>query len=141
MWRYFWASFCYAWGGLYRSFGNWGVWPRGHALAVRWFSRALRLQPGLPDVLLDRGILLWRELGQAERALVDFDALLAAQPAHPAARLNRALAFQELGRYRPALDDLDAYIAAAAPDDEYLDIAIRTAAHLRALLDEAEAAS
>ena len=84
---------------------------------------------------LERGILLWRELGRAGEALADFDALLAEDPHYGPALFCRALAAQEDGRYQAALNDLDTYLA--LPDPEaYQDEASRTAVLLRELLAE-----
>jgi tetratricopeptide (TPR) repeat protein len=128
------ARFYFLWGSLHRNFGNQTSFAREHWAAVRCFERAYELDPGLREALLSRGIVLWRELGQAEEALADFDALVTIDPAYGPAWLNRAMARQEMGRYQAALSDLEAFLALPNQDEEYRQIARRTRALLTDLL-------
>jgi tetratricopeptide (TPR) repeat protein len=130
------ARIFYLWGSLHRQFGNKSSFRREHDLALHCFERAIRYDPYLYPARLDRAILLWRELGRVNEALLEFDALLAAEPEYAPALLNRALAAEAAGDYRRALADLDHYLdlpASAGVDAEYRAIAGRTAALLREL--------
>jgi tetratricopeptide (TPR) repeat protein len=89
---------------------------------------------------LERGILLWRELGRLDEATADFDALLAEDPSYGLALLNRALVAQERGRYQAALEDLEAYLRLPNNDEGYEAVAVRTAALLREIVGEEEEA-
>ena len=68
--------------------------------------------------------------------MVDFDALLAEDPGYGPALLNRAMAAQEMAQYSPALADLEAYLALPAENDQYRQLAERTAQLLREIVDE-----
>ena len=134
MLRIIWARILYMWGSLHRNFGNRSNFRREHHHAVRRFSQAYELDPGLREARLDRGIILYRELGLIDEAKADFDALLEDDPAYGPALLNRAMIAQERGHYRLSLADLDAYLALPKEDDEYWRIADRTASLLRELV-------
>jgi hypothetical protein len=60
--------------------------------------------------LNDRGVIQWN-LGRVDQALADFDAVVAANPDLPEARLNRAELLLELSRPEAALADCDALIS------------------------------
>jgi tetratricopeptide (TPR) repeat protein len=130
------ARIYYMWGSLHRNFGNQTSFQREHRAAVRCFGRAYQLDPNLRQARLDRGIVLWREMGRVEEALADFDGLLEQDPAYGLALLNRAMVLQEVGRYRPALADLETFLHLADEDEEYRQIAIRTRNLLRDLIEE-----
>jgi tetratricopeptide (TPR) repeat protein len=135
------ARLFYLWGSLHRHFGNKSSFRREHDLALRCFERAIRYDPYLYPARLDRAILLWRELGRVDEALLEFDALLAIEPDYGPALLNRALAAEATGDYRAALADLERYLSLPTGDLEdadYRAIAGRTAVLLRELLDEDE---
>ena len=134
MWRIIWARILYMWGSLHRNFGNRSSFNREHHQAVRRFSQAYEMDPDLREARLDRGILLYRELGLLDEAKADFDALLDDDPAYGPALLNRAILAQERGHYALALADLDAYLALPQEDDEYWPMASRTAAVLREIV-------
>jgi tetratricopeptide (TPR) repeat protein len=121
-------------GSLHRNFGNQSSFRREHQAALRCFSRAYALDPGFDRALFDRAVLLWRELGDLEAALADFDALLQENPGNQSALLNRAMALQENGRYQAALTDLEVYLQLPPENQEYAAAAQRTAALLRELL-------
>ena len=124
------------WGSLHRDFGNKSSYVPEHQAAVRRFTRAYQLDPGLRQARLDRGIILYRELGQTDEALADFDALLAEDPKFAPALLNRAMLAQESGRYADSLSDLEAYLALSQGDKEYWAIASRTADLLREIVSD-----
>jgi tetratricopeptide (TPR) repeat protein len=111
MLRFLWAYLVYTWGGLHRYFGNQNSLRSEHEAAVRYFSKAYAIDPTFRRVRLERGVLLFRELGRMEEALADFDALLAEDPTYAPALFNRALLAQQNGRYHDALADLKAYTA------------------------------
>lgn len=131
MWRIITARVLYMWGSLHRNFGNKSNFLREHRHAIRRFSQAYELDPNLIQARLDRGIILYREMGMLDEALADFDAILEDNPAYGPALLNRAMVAQEQGNYQQALNDLDAYLALPVEDQEYWRIANRTAALLR----------
>lgn len=131
MWRIIWARIFYMWGSLHRNFGNRSSFKREHYQAIRRFSQAHELDPELREARLDRGIILYRELGLHDEAKADFDALLDEDPSFGPALLNRALLLQESGKFASALADLDAYLSLPPEDDEYWRLASRTAAILR----------
>jgi lipoprotein NlpI len=101
---------------------------------VKRFSQAYALDPNLREARLDRGILYWREMGQIDDALADFNALLEEDPAYGPALLNRGMVAYEGGRYGEALADMEAYLALPREDEEYWRIAERTAGLLRELV-------
>ena len=125
MWRIFLARILYMWGSLHRNFGNRSSFNREHHHAVRRFSQAYEMDPNLREARLDRGILLYRELGMLDEAKADFDALLDDDPAYGPALLNRAMLAQERGQYALALADLDAYLILPQDNDEYWRLANR----------------
>ncbi len=138
MWRVIWARILYMWGSLHRNFGNRSSFKREHQYAVRRFSQAYEIDPELREARLDRGILLYRELGLLDEAKSDFDALIDDDPAYGPALLNRASLFQERGQYALALADLEAYLLLAGEEDEYRHLASRTAAILREVVADLE---
>jgi tetratricopeptide (TPR) repeat protein len=109
MLRFLWAYLVYTWGGLHRYFGNRNSMRSEHEAAVRYFGKAYESDPTFQRVRLERGILLFRELGRTDEALVDFNALLEEDPEYAPALFNRALLAQQNGRYADALTDLEVY--------------------------------
>ncbi|MFN2187747.1 MAG: tetratricopeptide repeat protein [Candidatus Promineifilaceae bacterium] len=134
------ARFYYMWGSLHRNFGNRSSFVREHRSAVQRFTQAYHADPNLRKARLDRGILYYREMGMLDEALEDFDALLEIDPDYSPALLNRAMVYQEQGRYADALVDLEAYLALPMEDEEYHQIASRTATLLQEIVDELESA-
>jgi tetratricopeptide (TPR) repeat protein len=130
------ARVFYSWGSLHRNFGNVSSLRSEHRAAVLRFTQAYEKDPGLRQARLDRGIVLYRELGQHEAALEDFNALLEEDPTYGPALLNRAMVGQERGEYATALADLEAYLAISPEGDQYRSIADRTAALLREIIAE-----
>ncbi|MCI0396059.1 MAG: tetratricopeptide repeat protein [Chloroflexi bacterium] len=136
MFRLIMARVYYMWGSLHRNFGNSTSFQREHRAAVHRFTQAYEMDPALRQARLDRGILLWREMGRAEEALSDFNALLAEDPDYAPALLNRAMVAQEAGRYADALADLERYLSLPVEDEEYRSVARRTAALLQEIVQE-----
>lgn len=136
MYRMILARIYHMWGSLHRNFGNQSNLSDEHRAAVRRFSQAYDLDPGFRKARLDRGILLYREMGLLEEALEDFNALLVEDPEYRPALLNRAMVYQEGGRFSEALADLEVYLDLPVEDEEYWQIASRTAALLRDVIDE-----
>ncbi len=132
MLRFIRAYLVYTWGGLHRYFGNKNGLRQEHETAVRYFSRAYKIDPTFRRVRLERATLLWRELGQPEEALADFDALLQEDAEFGPALFGRALILQEYGRYQEALNNLDTYLSLPNPEP-YHNEATRIAALLRQL--------
>ncbi len=130
------ARALYMWGSLHRNFGNRSSFQREHRSAVHRFSQAYSIDPTLRRARLDRGILLYREMGRPEEAMADFDALLAEDPEYGPALLNRAMLSQERGRYASALADLEAFLELPEQDRDYRLIAERTVVVLREIVDE-----
>ncbi len=141
MYRFILARIYYMWGSLHRNFGNKSSFEREHRSAIKRFTQAYETDPSLREARLDRGIILYRELGLHAEAMADFDALLAEDPQYGPALLNRAMVEQENGRYPEALADLEAYLALPVEDKEYRRLAERTAALLREVIDELAAPS
>ena len=91
MLRFLWAYLVYTWGGLHRYFGNQNAMRSEHEAAVRYFTKAYEIDPTFLRVRLERGVLLFRELGRTDEALADFDALVEEDPIYAAPALfNRA---------------------------------------------------
>lgn len=134
MLRFLWAYLVYTWGGLHRYFGNKNSMRSEHEAAVRYFGKAYAIDPTFQRVRLERGVLLFRELGRLEEALADFDALLEADPEYAPALFNRALLAQQNGRYADALADLEAY--RSLEDRVYRREADQLIALLRTLLSD-----
>jgi len=136
MWHILLARILYLWGSLHRNFGNKSSFQREHRSAIHRFSQAYNLDPTLREARLDRGIILYRELGLLDEAQADFDALLEEDPNYRPALLNRAMLAQERGLYIEALADLETYLALPKEDEEYWRIANRTADLLREIVAE-----
>ncbi len=94
------------WGSLHRNFGNRRGFSREHHSAVKRFGQAYDLDPNLREAKLDRAIILYREMGQFDAALVDLNALLEDDPKYGPALLNRAMLSLVLGGYVESLSDL-----------------------------------
>lgn len=117
MLRFLWAYLVYTWGGLHRYFGNQNAMRSEHEAAVRYFTKAYEIDPTFLRVRLERGVLLFRELGRMDEALADFNALVEEDPIYAAPALfNRAMLAQQNGRYQDALHDLEAYVALSPRD-------------------------
>jgi tetratricopeptide (TPR) repeat protein len=138
--RFLLARIYYMWGSLHRNFGNQTSFLREHRSAVRRFTRAYELDPNLRQARLDRGIIYFREMGNYQAALADFDALLAEDANFGPALLNRAMVYQERGLYQQSLTDLEQFLSLTDEDPEYTAVASRTAELLRELVAELDGA-
>lgn len=124
----------YLWSArVHRHYGIVYADPNEFVSAVDTYRRALELNPRLSIALLERGILLWRELNHASHAVRDLTAALAVRPNWPAALFNRALAYQAAGDYRAAMADFSAYLA--LPDQNWRNEATHQHMMIRALFD------
>jgi tetratricopeptide (TPR) repeat protein len=109
-WQYG-VSFLYIWSArVHRHFGIVFCARDQYANAVSDYSHALAMNPGSAEAYLERGILLWRELGQARQSIVDFTAALRLRPDRPEALFFRGLAHQETSDYSAAIHDLSTYL-------------------------------
>lgn len=136
MYRTLLARVYYMWGSLHRNFGNQRSFSREHRSAVLRFTQAYDMDPSLRRARLDRGIIFYREMGMLDEAMDDFDALLDEDPAYSPALLNRAMVYQERGFYTEALSDLETYLDLPMEDEEYWQIASRTADLLKEIVAE-----
>ena len=135
MLRFLWAYLVYTWGGLHRLFGNRNSMRGEHEAAVRYFSKAYDIDPTFQRVRLERGILLFRELGRYDEALADFNFLLDEKSDYShMALLNRALLYQQNAQFEDALADLDTYLD--GPPDDYFQEAMRMRDLLHGLLSD-----
>lgn len=135
MLRFLWAYLVYTWGGLHRLFGNKNSMRSEHEAAVRYFNKAYEIDPTFQRVRLERGILLYRELGRYEEALADFNALLADESGYEQEALfNRALLRQHQAQYQESLTDLNAFLE--LPPNAYYQEAKRIRDMLQAMLNE-----
>ena len=135
MLRFLWAYLVYTWGGLHRLFGNRSSIRSEHEAAVRYFTKAYEIDPTFQRVRLERGILLFRELGRYDEALADFNFLLDEQSDYSnLALLNRALLHQQNAQFEEALTDFDAFLE--QPHDDYYAEAVRMRNVLHALLSD-----
>jgi len=135
MLRFLWAYLVYTWGGLHRLFGNRNSMRREHEAAVRYFTKAFEIDPTFHRVRLERGILLFRELGRYEEALADFNFLLEEKSDYSnLAILNRAILHQQNAQFTEALADLNAFLE--QPENSYYAEAYRMRELLQAMLSE-----
>lgn len=105
------VSFFYIWSArVHRHFGIVLCSRDEYANAVSEYGRALDVNPAYADAYLERGILLWRELGAAKQAVADFTAALRLHPGWPVALFFRGLAHQGMGNYPAAIHDLSTYL-------------------------------
>lgn len=131
MLRFLWAYLVYTWGGLHRLFGNRNSMRSEHEAAVRYFTKAYKIDPTFHRVRLERGILLYRELSQYDEALADFNFLLEVNSDYSSqALLNRALLYQQKSLFEASLADLNTFLD--LPPDEYYQEAFR----MRSILHE-----
>lgn len=131
------AWLVYNWGGAHRFFGIQNGVSSEFGHAVRYFTKALEIDPSFRRVRLERGVLLFRELNRPDEALADFNALLDEDPEYAPALFNRALLHQQHGRFTAALQDLQTYLT--LPDShEYASDARHMIITLQQLLTEEE---
>jgi len=135
MLRFLYAWLIYTWGGLHRYFGNKNRMVSEYEHAIHYFARAYEIDPTFRAARLQRAILLYRELGQHEEAICEFNALLAEKPDYGLALINRGITLQENGRFQEALADFEHYLQ-LPDDDEYAVEAQRFTVHLREIVKD-----
>jgi len=133
IWQYG-VSFFYLWSArIHRHLGIVFAEKREYASAVSDYTCALEINPSLAKAYMERGILLWRELGQAEQAIGDFTAALRLYPAWSEALFFRGLAHQGTSNYSAAIGDLSAYLD--TEDRSWRENATRQLQLMRMILD------
>jgi len=78
--------------------------------AIREFTRAIALQPRVPEFYYDRGSA-YRETGSPDAAIADFSAALSLKPGFASALNDRGLAYVQKGTYRLAIEDFSSALA------------------------------
>lgn len=136
MWKFIYSWMLYTWGGLHRYFGNQNVIRHEFERAVHYFSRAYEVDPTFVNARLQRAVLLSRELGQHEAALVDLNGVLDVEPDNQEALFNRAMTYQTMGQYVEALTDFERFLTRSQPGDGYADEARRITAVLRDIIQD-----
>ena len=105
------ARFYHLRGATHRHWGNMGADRAEHELAVGDFTRAIELDSGYAEAYFSRGVLYWRELRNAYRAIRDMTRVLELAPTWAEALFNRAMAYQIRGDHEQAIADLEQYLA------------------------------
>ena len=114
----------------HRHYGNLYGDRREHQSAVENYTRAVIRDPAYCEAYYSRGVLYWRELGDAGRAVRDLSRALELDSSRAEAYLNRALAFKLQGEPDRAIADLEQYLAVGT-DLFWLESAARQLAELR----------
>ena len=104
------ARYYYSWGLSHRYVANRFGLEWEYDRAARYFSKAIRWDPGYARAYLDRGILNWRELDNPRQAVHDLTLAHTLNENLTEARFNRGVAHQELGTYDRAIADFKAYL-------------------------------
>jgi tetratricopeptide (TPR) repeat protein len=105
------ARFYHLRGEAHRHWGNTHTDLAEHELAVDDFSRAIEMDPEYADAYFSRGVLYWREVRNAYRAIRDMTRVLELAPHRAEALFNRAMAHQMRGDHDLAIADLERYLA------------------------------
>ena len=132
------ARFYHLRGAAHRHFGNTQTNLTEHELAVDDFSRAIELDPEYADAYFSRGVLYWREVRNAYRAIRDMTRVLELAPHRAEALFNRAMAHQMRGDHSLAIADLERYLAEGS-DADWRESAARQLDLLRELVAERNA--
>jgi len=104
------ARFYHLRGATHRHWGNVNADRAEHEWAVDDFSRAIELDPDYVTAYFNRGVLYWRELRNAYRAIRDMTRVLDLAPHWAEALFNRAMAYQMRGDHEHAMADLEQYL-------------------------------
>jgi tetratricopeptide (TPR) repeat protein len=72
--------------------------------AIKAYTEAISLYPGLTDAYHNRGLSYYKK-GKYEEAAADFSKVISRDPANVQAYNNRALAYLKLGQYENAIND------------------------------------
>jgi tetratricopeptide (TPR) repeat protein len=132
------ARFYHLRGATHRHWGNASADQAEHELAVDDFTRAIELDPGYVEAYLNRGVLYWRELRNAYRAIRDMTRVLELAPQRAEAFFNRAIAYQMRGEHEQAIADFERYLVEGR-DPFFRDSAERQVSLLRDLVAERKA--
>jgi len=132
------ARFYHLRGAAHRHLGNTNTDLAEHELAVDDFSRALELDPEYADAYFSRGVLYWREVRNAYRAIRDLTRVLELAPRRAEALFNRAMAHQMRGDHELAIADLERYLAEGS-DPYWRESAARQLGLLRDMVAERNA--
>lgn len=132
------ARFYHLRGATHRHWGNASADQAEHELAVDDFTRAIELDPGYVEAYLSRGVLYWRELRNAYRAIRDMTRVLELAPQRAEALFNRAIAYQMRGEHEQAMADFERYLTEGR-DPFFRDSAERQLGLLRELVAERKA--
>jgi tetratricopeptide (TPR) repeat protein len=114
----------------HRHFGNLYGNRKEYQAAVGNYTRALSLDPTYAQAYYNRGVLYWREFGDAEPAIQDLTSVLELVPTWAEAYFNRALAYKLYGDYDRAVRDFECYLE-QGKDSFWLDATQRQLAELR----------
>jgi tetratricopeptide (TPR) repeat protein len=113
----------------HRHFGNMYGNREEHWAAVEYYTRAAILDPGYAQALYSRGVLYWREIGNAYRAIQDLTRVLELEPTWAEAYFNRGLAYQMHRDVEEAVADFEQYLV-LGEDPFWLESARRQLAQL-----------
>jgi tetratricopeptide (TPR) repeat protein len=123
----------YLWSGrVHRHYGIIHADTDEFQSAVEAYQRAVMIDPSLGIAYLERGILLWRELGRSPHAVRDLNFALGLRPDWPEALFNRGMAYQAAGDYESAAQDMVAYLALG--EDTWREYAMRQLKAIRVML-------
>lgn len=85
--------------------------------AIEYLNNAIKLDPNYAKSYQGRGIA-YSDLGQYQRAIIDYDEAIRLDSYDHIAYFNRAAAYDDLGRYQRAIEDYNEAIR-LKPDDSY----------------------
>ncbi len=108
-------------GGMARAYNNRGVaeYAKGdYARAVTDFTTAVQLSPDVSEESRFNRALVYQAMKDFDRALADYDRILAANPNHVAALNNKADILMALRRYDEAATALDAAVRISPTDPD-----------------------
>jgi tetratricopeptide (TPR) repeat protein len=137
-WSKWLARFYHLRGQAHRHFGNTNTDLAEHELAVDDFSRAIELDPDYAEAYFSRGVLYWREVRNAYRAIRDMTRVLELAPHRAEALFNRAMAHQMRGDHELAIADLERYLVEGS-NPYWLESAARQLGLLREMVVERKA--
>jgi len=137
IWHRLWARFYHLRGMAHRHLGHLQGDRVEYRLAVADFTRAIQRDGQFVQALYDRGLVLWRELGQGTQAALDLSRVIELAPERTEAWFNRAFARQMMGDSRGAVADFEHYQAHGV-DPMWQEIAERQLRNLRMVGTEEE---
>ena len=83
--------------------------------ALADFSRALEINPKVPQTYYNRGVA-YQLQGRYDEAVADFNSALKINPRHAASHFNRGVALEKAGRIREAVEAYKQSIQYARPE-------------------------